>query len=192
MKPSLGTLGWLVGLAICTESYAQVSQSLEQSGGVTYQVTRQVVPKSIPVTEYQTRQSVTYQPQTTTQFQTYAQTYVSPVTQYQWVSRYKGWWNPFVRPYWSTQLEPVTSWQAHQGTVQVPVTRTDMVPYTHTAQVPVTTYRTVQEEHISRVAVSASPIGAAGSTSVATRPLDSYGGQQMASDPPRSGGDYRR
>ena len=184
MKPSLGALGWLAALAIAADACAQVSY--EQSGGVTYQVTR--TPKSIPVTTFQTQQSKTYQPQTTTEYRSYPQTYVAPVTQYQWVSRQRGTWNPFVRPYWTTELQPVTTWQAQQGTVQVPTTRTDWVEHTHTAQVPVVSYQTVQDEH--RVAVSAAQIGA-GATAVASR--DGYGGQQMAGDPPRSGGDdYRR
>jgi hypothetical protein len=56
--------------------------------------------------------------------------------------------------------------------------------------VPVVSYQTVQDEH--RVAVSASPMGAAGATSIASAP-QTYGGTQMTSDPPRSGGaDYRR
>jgi hypothetical protein len=186
IKPSICALAGLVGLAISTDASAQTRY--EEAGGVTYQVTS--LPRSLPVTEYQTQQSKTYQPHTTTQYQTYAQTYVAPVTQYQWVARYRGWWNPFVRPYWTTELEPVTRWQAQQGTVQVPVTRTDWVEHTYTTQVPVTSYRTVQEEH--RVPVSATPLGPTGQTSIATRPPDSYGGKQMASDPPRSTSDYRR
>ncbi len=186
MKPRLWTLGWLVSLAVCTEAFAQMTY--EQSGGVTYQVTR--TPKSIPVTEMRTEQHKTYVPQTTTQYQSYQQTYITPVTQYQWVARQRGQWNPFVRPYWTTQLEPVTSWQAQQGTVQVPTTRTDWVENNITRQVPIVTYQTVEDVH--KVAVMAAPTGALGGTAVASRP-ETYGGQQMTSDPPRSGGaDYRR
>jgi hypothetical protein len=57
------------------------------------------------------------------------------------------------------------------------VARTDWVEETRTTQVPVTTYRTVPEEYVSKVAVSASPSGGI----VASRPI---GGQQMTSDPP--------
>jgi hypothetical protein len=181
MKPSIGALGWLVAAAISTDALAQVTY--EQSGGVTYQVTR--TAKSIPVTEMRTEQHKTYTPQTTTHIQTLPQTYITPVTQYQWVARQRGTWNPFTRPYWSTELQPVTTWQATQGTVQVPTTQTQWVENNITRQVPVVTYQTVQDEH--RVAVSAAP---SGGTAVASRP-DAYGGTQMTSDPPR-GSDYRR
>lgn len=191
MKPSFHALGWLVAAMIAadtipSDAFAQVTY--EQAGGVTYQVTR--TPKSIPVTEMRTEQHKTYVPQTTTQYQSYQQTYVAPVTQYQWVARQRGTWNPFVRPYWSSELQPVTTWQSSQGTVQVPTTRTDWVENNVTRQVPITTYQTVMDEH--KVAVSAAPTGALGGTAIASRPAGTYGGTQMTSDPPRSGGtEYR-
>ncbi len=186
MKPSIGAFGWLLGLASCVAVQGQTTY--EQSGGVTYQVTR--TPKSIPVTTIQTQQHTTYQPQTTTQYKAYPHTFVTPVTQYQWVARQRGTWNPFAQPYWTTELQPVTTWQAQQGTVQVPTTKTDWVAQTHTTQVPIVTYQTVQDEH--RVAVRAAPVGAAEPTAVASRP-ETYGGTQITSDPPRSGSaDYRR
>jgi len=182
MKSSFLALGWLIAAVVASDAPAQVTY--EQSGGVTFQVTR--TPKSIPVTEMRTEQHKTYVPQTTTQYQSYQQTYVTPVTQYQWVARQHGIWNPFVRPYWTTELEPVTTWQAAQGTVQVPTTRTDWVENNITRQVPVTTYQTVMAETREPIRIAAPSNG----TAVATRP-DSYGGTQMTSDPPRSGTEYR-
>ncbi|MGD9635760.1 MAG: hypothetical protein AB7G28_13205 [Pirellulales bacterium] len=184
MKPSRIALGWIVAAAITPEALAQVT-TIEQSGGVTYQVTR--TPKSIPHTELRTEQHKTYVPTTTTQYQSYQQTYVTPVTQYQWVARQRGTWNPFMRPYWTTELQPVTTWQASQGTVQVPTTRTDWVENNITRQVPVTTYQTVMAETREPVGISAPSDG----TAIATRPPETYGGTQMTSDPPRSGGSYR-
>lgn len=191
MKPGFHALGWLFAAAIFSDAIsndaiAQVT-TIEQQGGVTFQVTR--TPKSIPVTEMRTEQHKTYVPQTTTQYQSYQQTYVTPITQYQWVARQRGQWNPFVRPYWTTELQPVTTWQASQGTVQVPMTRTDWVENNVTRQVPVVTYQTVMDEH--KVAVSAAPTGALGGTAVASRPAGTYGGTQMTSDPPRDGTVYR-
>lgn len=185
MKPSRIALGWLLTAAITPQTLAQVTY--EQSGGVTYQVTR--TPKSIPVTEMRTEQHKTYVPTTTTQYQSYQQTYITPVTQYQWVARQRGTWNPFMRPYWTTELQPVTTWQATQGTVQVPTTRTDWVENNVTRTVPVVTYQTVEDVH--KVAVSAAPTGALGGTAIATRPPETYGGTQMTSDPPRNSGSYR-
>lgn len=183
MKPSRIALGWLVAAAISPEVIAQVTYTEEN--GVTFQVTK--TPKSIPCTEMRTEQHKTYVPQTTTQYQSYQQTYVTPVTQYQWVARQRGQWNPFLRPYWTTELQPVTTWQASQGTVQVPTTQTTIVENNITRQVPITTYRTVMEEH--KVAMGPSSSMSSG-TAIASRP-DSYGGTQMTSDPPRSGGNYR-
>ena len=183
--PTKWALGWLAVLAIAVEANAQNSGYVTENG-VTYQVTR--TPQSIPVTTYQPQTSKSYQPHTTTQYQAYPQTQFAPVTQYQWVARYRNWWNPFGRPYWTTELEPVTRWQAQQTTVHVPVTKTERVEHTHTAQVPVTTYATVEAE--SKVPVAVAP-GAAG-TAIASRPVNgTYGGQQLDSDPPRSSGGYR-
>ncbi len=185
MKPSRIALGWLVTAAITPGALAQVTYTEEN--GVTYQVTR--TPKSIPVTELRTEQHKTYEPRTTTQYQSYQQTYVTPVTQYQWVARQRGQWNPFMRPYWTTELQPVTTWQASQGTIQVPTSQTTIVENNITRQVPVTSYRTVMDEH--KVAMGPSSSMSSG-TAIASRPAESYGGTQMTSDPPRNvGGNYR-
>src|SRR5688572_24784974 len=196
MKKSLCTFAWLTTLAFGATAHSQQTSNLETGpDGVTYKVTRSVVQRSIPSTEYQTREQKVYRPQVSTQYQSYQQTYLAPVTEYQWVARLNGRWNPFVQPYWTHELAPVTRWESRPSTVQIPVARTDWVEETRTTQVPVTTYRTAPEELISRVPVSVSP-GAA--TSIASRPI---GSQQLPSDPPRdpspwasgSGGDiYKR
>jgi hypothetical protein len=192
-------IAWLVMLAGDVRLNAQETTSIENGpDGVTYRVTHRVSQRSIPTTELQTREQKSYRPQVTTEYQSYPQTYVAPVTEYQWVARYRGWWNPFVQPYWSHELVPVTRWEARPGSVQVPVARTNWIEETRITQVPVTTYRTVQDESTSRVAISAAPgstgalAGSSGATGVALRPI---GGQQMQSDPPRDGtatGTYRR
>jgi hypothetical protein len=172
-------LAWLAMLVAGVRSNAQGTSTFETSpDGVTYRVTQ----RSIPTTEYQQREQKSFRPQVTTEYQSYAQTYVTPVTEYQWVARYRGWWNPFVQPYWSHEMVPVTRWEARPGTVQVPVARTDWVEETKVVHVPVTTYRAVQD----RVAVSATP-ASSGAASVAMRPI---GGQQMQSDPPRDGSPF--
>jgi hypothetical protein len=197
MNKSLRTFAWFVSMACGAASLAQETSSYEDGpDGVRYKVTRRVVQRSIPTTEYQTREQKVFHPQVTTNYQSHQQTYLTPVTEYQWVPRLEGRWNPFVQPYWTHQLAPVTRWEARAGTTQIPVARTDWVEEVRTTQVPVTTYRTVPEEYTSRVAVSVSP--GASNTSVAARPI---GGQQLQSDPPRQesswanqpGGDvYRR
>jgi hypothetical protein len=144
------------------------------------------VQRSIPTTEYQTREQKVYTPQVTTDYQTYQQMYATPVTEYRWVSRMRGWWNPFGQPYWTHNLEPFTRWETRPGTVQIPTTRTAWVESTQTTTVPVTTYRQVPEEYISKTFVNSPPTGTLGTsnpTSVASRPLS----QQYQSDPPKTG-----
>jgi hypothetical protein len=186
MKKSYCTLTWLAAIAVAAAANGQATTTYEDGAdGVKYRVTRQVVQKSIPTTEYQARTQKVYSPQVTTEYQSYQQTYLTPVTQYQYVPHLRNWWNPFTGAYWTHDLQPVTTWQARPATVQVPVARTNWVESTQTTQVPVTTYRTVPEEYTSRVAVSVSPTG----TSVASAPPPAsqpIGGQQYHSDPPRT------
>ncbi len=155
MKTSLCTLTWLAATAIGAAANGQATTTYEDGpDGVKYRVTRQVVQRSIPTTEYQARQQKVYRPQVTTEYQSYQQTYLTPVTEYRIVPRLRNWWNPFGGAYWTNDMEPVTRWEARPATVQIPVAKTNWVEETQTTQVPVTTYRTVPEEYTSRVAVS--------------------------------------
>jgi hypothetical protein len=192
MKSTLTALIGFTAAALTAVAQAQTTTTYEDSpDGVKYQVTRQVVQRSLPSTEYQAREQKVYRPQVTTQYQSYQQTYLTPVTQYQVVPHLRNWWNPFGEAYWTNDVEPVTRWEARPATVQVPVATTNWVEETQTAQVPVTTYRTVSEEHTSRVAVSVNPTTNPGlapsspaATSVASR--TTIGGQQYQSDPPKT------
>ena len=91
-----------------------------------------------------------------------------PVTEYQMVSNLHGRWNPFVKPYWTHKLEPVTRWQQQMATVEIPVTRTNLVPQTRTVQVPATAMRTERREIVERVAVGPSATYAAQSSAPQT------------------------
>jgi hypothetical protein len=182
MQTSLRLVAWFAANTLAVAAYAQATTSYENGpDGITYRVTKQVVQRSIPTTEYQTREQKLYRPQMRTEYQSYQQTYLTPVTEYHWVPRLRGRWNPFMPPYWAHGLTPTTRWEARPATVQVPVARTEWVEETRTTQIPVTTYRTVPEEYTSRVAVSAGPVGGA-TTSLASQPI---GSQQLQSDPPR-------
>lgn len=177
---------------------AQVTTTTEVVDGVTYQVTKRVVERSLPTTEYQTREEKYYRPQVSTQYQTHQQTYLTPVTQYQLVPRLAGRWNPFVQPYWTYEYAPVTRWEARPATVQIPLAKTDWVEEKRTLQVPVTTYKTVKEEYISKVAQSVTPLSAPprtfaadqSATSIASQPTtggwrgSDVSSQQLTNDPP--------
>jgi hypothetical protein len=181
----------------------------EDVNGVRFQVTRQVVPRQIPVTKTQEQQSTTYRQQVTTENVQHQQVYNVPVTQYQIVSRLHGRWNPFVQPYWTHHYQPVTTWQQQVGTVQIPVTKVAWAPETRTVQQPVTTWETHNQEIVTKTPIGPTPLGGASNTALASRPLSGgsspsatispmtsgspaasvasrpLGGEALQSDPPR-------
>lgn len=177
--------------SLCLVSFTVAAQGqtttniVTDANGVTWQETRSVTQQLVPTTEMQTRQEQVLTPQVATSYQTYQQSYLTPVTEYRWVSRRRGVFNPFVAPYWQHQLEPFTRWENRPATVQVPVTTTNWVAATRTVQTPVTTYKTVPAETVSKVALSVAPTGAP-QTAIASSPAAPIGGQQLQSDPPRT------
>ncbi len=184
----------VLGCGMCTEKAAgQVTY--EEKNGIRYQVTRSTTQRQVPTTVMQNRQQTVYAQQLTTNAVNHQQLYSVPSTSYQWGSRLHGRWNPFITPYWSYNLRPVTSWSTQVANVQIPVNQVAWVPQTKTVQVPVTTYRTAQEETITRVAMnsvtapstgmaSARPLSSP-SASIATRPGVALGGVALQNDPPR-------
>jgi hypothetical protein len=194
----------LIAASTAVPALAQVTY--EDVGGIRYQVTRQTVPRQIPVTKTQEQQSTTYRQQVTTENVQHQQVYNVPVTQYRVVSRLNGRWNPFVQPYWTHHYEPVTSWQQQVGTVQIPVTRVAWAPETRTVQQPVTTWETHNQEIVMKTPIGPTPLGGAPNTALASRPAPSapsatisplsgaaatsvasrpLGGEALQSDPPR-------
>lgn len=168
---------------------AQVSYE-RGADGRTYRVTKNYVPRTVPTTEVRKREETVYRPEVTTTYQTYQQTYLTPVTEYRWVSRMRGRWNPFQEPCWTHDIEPVTRWESRPATVQVPVTTTNWVAERRTVETPVTTYRTVTEERTTRVAVSGPPPASAPPekrVQVASRPSATAIGGQRLDEPVRWG-----
>lgn len=163
--------------------------------GVRYQETRQVTQRQVPVTVMQNQSQTVYTQQLTTNTLNHQQLYCVPTTTYQWDSRLRGRWNPFITPYWTYNLRPVTTWSTQVANVQIPVNQVAWVPQTRTVQVPVTTYRTAEEETVTRVALSnspaatglasARPLSGGPSATIAARPGTPLGGVQMENDPPR-------
>lgn len=200
--------------AAASMAHAQQQVSYVDEGGIRYQVTRQTVQRQVPVTEMREQQQTLYRQQVTTDTLQQQQLYNVPVTQYQLVSRLHGRWNPFMTPYWTHHYEPVTTWTQQVGTVQIPVNRVAWAPETRTVQAPVTTYRTANEEVVSRVAIGATPttggsqqmlaasapttpsatltpragaVTAAAPAVASATASPTYGGTAMSSDPPRQG-----
>ena len=164
----------------------------EERDGVRYQVSSRTVHRTVPVTQMQDQHQTYYTQQITTDNITAQQVYAVPITQYQLRSHLRGRFNPFIAPYWTHSLEPVTTWHQQVANYQVPVSRVAWVPQTTTYQVPVTTYRTAEVEETTRVAMSeprtfasAQPLSSAAVT-IAARPSMPIGGVVLENDPPRA------
>ncbi|NOY40710.1 MAG: hypothetical protein GXP26_02575 [Planctomycetes bacterium] len=179
---------------------AQHTVTEDTRNGVRYQVTTRTVQRQVPVTVMQDRQQTVYTQQITTNHIAHQQLYNVPVTQYQWESRLNGRWNPFITPYWTHNLRPVTTWRQQVANVQIPVSNVAWVPQTKTVQVPVVQYRMAEEQIVTRVPIGntstlASTLSTATPTTarIAARPsvvpltsnTQPIGGVQMTSDPPR-------
>jgi len=191
-----GTLAMLASVCgMCAGSISALGQNVtyEEKDGVRYQVTRRITERQVPVTVMQDRQQTVYTQQLSTKSLNHQQLYCVPKTTYKWDSRLHGRWNPFITPYWTYNLRPVTSWSTQVANVQIPVNQVAWVPQTKTVQVPVTTYRTAQEETVTRVAMNATrssglanarPLSGSSAT-IAARPSVALGGVALQNDPPR-------
>jgi len=159
----------VIGSLSCSTALAADS-SEEVKNGIRYRVTRHTIQRAVPVTEYRDQSQVVYRSQVTTDTYDSVRTYQTPVTEYKWVTEMHGRWNPFVQPYYSQKLVPVTRWEPRTEVVSTPVTRHELVPQVQTVKVPVTRYRVANEEVVSRV------------------PIDGVGGlARLDNDPPRTG-----
>ncbi len=167
----------------------------ENKNGIRYQVTQQVSQRQVPVTVMQDRQQTVYTQQLTSNTINQQQLYTVPSTSYQWDSRLNGRWNPFITPYWTYNLRPVTTWSTQLANVQIPVNQVAWVPQNKTVQVPVTTYRAAEDRTETWVAMSGTSIPSTGlasarpisnrPTTIATRPGTTLGGVALKNDPPK-------
>jgi len=187
--------GLFAGTAMCSQT-AQGQVRYEEKDGVRYQVTQRVTQHQVPVTVMQDRQQTVYTQQLTTNTLNHQQLYCVPSTAYRWDSRLHGRWNPFITPYWSYNLRPVTTWNTQVANVQIPVNQVAWVPQTKTVQVPVTAYRPAEEKTETWVAMNntsapstglatARPLSSSPSATLAARSGVALGGVAMQSDPPR-------
>ncbi|NOZ40608.1 MAG: hypothetical protein GXP24_10330 [Planctomycetes bacterium] len=179
--------GLCAGTAMCFQT-AHGQVRYEEKNGIRYQVTQ----SQAPVTVMQNRQQTVYAQQLTTNTLNHQQLYCVPNTSYQWDSRLHGRWNPFITPYWSYNLRPVTSWSTQVANVQIPVNQVAWVPQTKTVQVPVTAYRPSETwvamnttSAPSTGLATARPLSSSPSATLAARSGVALGGVAMESDPPR-------
>ena len=183
-----------------------------EENGITYQETKRKVARPITETRWEDRQQTVYREKITCQCTDVPRSYYVQTTTLEpeayWVNR----WNPFRQPYVAQRMVPRTRWEVRNDTIKVPNPRRELVPETVAVRVPTTSTRMVEEEFISRVAVSSRPIGAntanlaatpiVGQPTLATRyatgPVSTAGGvvaggavvggvARLDSDPPRAG-----
>jgi len=183
-------------------TWAEEVRYYEQDG-VTYRESRQIVEKRVPEVRYEERSQTIYRDQCVTEMKDTVRTTWVPVTEYQVQERLVGRWNPLARPYFEYRSVPVTRWEPRSEAVQVPMARRKLLPEVQTVRTPVTHWRTVQEEVIRRVALSATPntstLAASPSPATLAGPLvpveipeaarrSQIGGlAELDSDPPRQG-----
>jgi hypothetical protein len=178
-----------------------------EKDGVTYRETRQVVQRRIPEVTYAEQAQTVYRDQCVTETKNTVRTYTAPVTEYRLQQRLVGRWNPFIQPYFVYENVPTVRWETRSEIVPVQTASRQLVPETRIVRTPVTNWRTVEEEVISRVAVSTTPSTSSALASVPSRatsvvdagPLvpvripesarsESIGGlSRLDNDPPRQG-----
>jgi hypothetical protein len=163
--------------------------------GVTYRETRRVIRRPTMETRIEERQQTVYAERQSTELHPSYRTIYTPVTEYRWEPYLANRWNPLAQPYWAYRFVPHTRWETRTEEHRVPVVRREWVPEQRSVQVPVVTHRVVDEEIISRVAVSG---GAGGGDPFATSPgtsvvrRDTVGGVgRLENDPPRTGTAWR-
>lgn len=174
-------------LSVCGQAGAEDVRYYEE-GGVTYCERRRVVQKPVVETRYEERETTVYREQYTTETQESQRMVYVPVTEYRWEAYWRNRFNPFAQPYLDQRLVPRTHWEARAETVRTPIVRRQVVPEVQRQQVPVVTRRMVDEEFISRVAVTG-PNG----RGVASQPMTSVadarnrigGVSNLDRDPPR-------
>jgi hypothetical protein len=192
-QPGWSRLALVLVLALLAQTASAQNVEYVIRDGVRYQVSTRTVQRTVPVTEMQDRHQTVYTQQITTDNINQQQVYSVPTTQYHLVSRLRGRWNPFITPYWTHEMQPVTTWSQQVANVQIPVSRVAWAPQTSTVQVPVTTYRTAEVEETTRVAMSGTPTRTFASAkplqptaTIAARPSTPIGGvAALKNDPPK-------
>jgi hypothetical protein len=197
-RPRWSSLALVLVFALFAQTASAQDVRHETRDGVRYQISTRTVHRTVPVTEMQDRHQTVYTQQVTTNNVNHQQVYSVPTTQYHLVSRLRGRWNPFVTPYWTHDMRPVTTWTQQVANVQIPVSSVAWVPQTSTVQVPVTTYRTAEVQETTKVAMSGTPPRTFASAqplqptaTIAARPSTPLGGVMMKNDPPKQATGWR-
>lgn len=167
-----------------------------EKDGVTYRETRRVVQQPVVETRSEASTQTVYREETVTELRDTVRERWTPVTEYRWEAFWVNRWNPLAKPYLAYRYVPSTRWERSTETTKTPTVSRRLVPETRTVHVPVTRQRMVEQEIISRMAVSGpantatpwtQPVMTAGLVPInsASRPIG--GVARLESDPPRQG-----
>jgi hypothetical protein len=180
----------VAGLAFVPSVRADDIQTDPQTG-IQYRITgRQVIPRPVTETHVEERPYTVYTEHVSTEYQPSYRNVYTPVTEYSWEPYLANRWNPFSQPTVAYRYVPHTRWDTRTEESQIPVTRHDMVPEQRVAHVTVVTPHMVNEEHITRVAVSGGASDPFSNTATASRPnIGSTG--TLPSDPPKTGASWQ-
>lgn len=197
-----------LGLAVlaCVGAAAAAADETRfyEENGVTYRETRRKVARPVAETRWEDQPRTVYREKVTCDCIDVPRSYYVQVSDWQWESYIANRWNPFAQPYVAQRLVPRTRWELRSDTVRVPNPRRELTSELVTVRVPTTTTRLVEEEYISRVAVSVRPTASSPSSQLASgQPTpaappagpgmasamaNSIGGvARLDSDPPRAG-----
>ena len=179
----------LVALALSPAQAQAEEVRFYEENGVTFRESVRTVRRPVVQTEWHEREQTVYRPQYRTETRSTLRTYTTPVTQHEWITRMHGRWNPFMQPYFTHHLVPVTRWEQRAEVVDVPVVEREWVPEKRTVSVPVTTQRFTEERVVSRVPVTPL-VQVAPAHYMATRPRPAVHegfGMALEGDPPRQG-----
>ncbi|MBN1852816.1 MAG: hypothetical protein JW829_08830 [Pirellulales bacterium] len=186
---------------LASAAYGEEIRYYQGDNGATYQETRRFVQRPVVTTEWEEQQRTTYRQELRQEIREVWRTCYLPVTEHCWVSRLHGRWNPFITPYYTHHLLPVTRWEPRAEVVKLPTWRTEWVPQNQTERVPLTRQRMVESEVVERSVVSnpTSALGGSvvarstdiGPTRIARQPPYHYGGIALTSDPPRQATGWR-
>ncbi|MEM8912329.1 MAG: hypothetical protein AAGC97_11230 [Planctomycetota bacterium] len=189
--------GTVILTARCGVAVAEESASpyyTDPATGVVYRKVYRTVERPVVETKMTTQEQTVYTPETVVQTKPEIRRTYTPVTEFRWLPRVEGRWNPFRQPTVSYHHVPETHWQARDEVVNRSETRTTWKAEKRTSQVPQQLARIQREqvldfEPIGRVAPQTSlaqttnPVGVRSEVAARLRPLSSNTPVQSLASP---------
>ena len=175
----------VVAVQHCLLSSVDAQESRYVTAGLGYEDVIQTVRTPVAATQVEEREQTVYRQQEKTQIYETQRNVLVPFTEYHWVPKWHGRFNPFRAPSISYHLVPYTRWKMQTQIVQTPVACANWFAEKHLLQVPVTTL-TIENrgQIVRRPGTTLSP---AVRQAMVVRSPTIGGVARMESDPPRHG-----